>query len=688
MPTSQRATLAVDQEGRILSVNAAATSLLGYRQEELIGESVERLVPERHRQKHARLRAGFFEFPAQRLMGAGLDVFVRRKDGEEIRVEISLEPLEGATARRVLVSLVEARGRERSQERFRQAVEASPSAMLMVGGDGAITMVNRQAEELFGYDRMELLGRPVELLMPERLADGHTRLRDAFFANPVARPIGTGRDLVAQRADGRVFPVEIGLEPIDLGVETQVLVSVVEITERKRSEDLFRLAVDASPSAMLLVDESGAMTMVNRRAELLFGYQRSELLTRPVEMLVPERFRAAHPELRQGFLDQPSSRPMGVGRNLFGLRSDGTEVPVEIGLNPITTSDSQLTLVSIIDITERKRSEERFELAVEASPSAMLLVDESGAINLVNRQAEELFGYDRGELLGEPVEMLVPERFRHSHPGLREGFHRSPSSRPMGAGRDLYGLRRDGREVPVEIGLTPIATAAGPLVLASIIDITERREAEARLKRSLEEKEVLLQEVHHRVKNNLAAIGSIFYLQSTVTRDDETLRILQDCRDRVRSMALVHERLYRSEDLARVDFADYTRELVRELVSSHRPVSERVALRLDLDEVVLEIDRAIPAGLVLTELVSNAFRHAFPNDRSGSLQVALRRVGEHGFTLEVADDGVGLSEDSGDSRGSLGLRLAHSLATQLEGRFELRRGASGVEASLIVEEPE
>ena len=239
--------------------------------------------------------------------------------------------------------------------------------------------------------------------------------------------------------------------------------------------------LEAAAGAILMVDSAGLVTMANIKAEQLFGYDPGELVGKPIENLVPERYRNIHPEHRTNFLNNPSTRSMGAGRDLYGRRKDGTEVPIEIGLNPIKTDEGAFVLANIIDITERKRAEERFRVVVEASPSAILMVNQEGRITLVNSRTEELFGYPRSELLGEQMEMLIPERYRSSHPGLRMGFSEHPSTREMGAGRDLYGRRKDGSEVPIEIGLNPIRTNEGLFVLASIIDITERKRGEEQL---------------------------------------------------------------------------------------------------------------------------------------------------------------------------------------------------------------
>ncbi|PYP15791.1 MAG: PAS domain-containing sensor histidine kinase [Gemmatimonadetes bacterium] len=374
--------------------------------------------------------------------------------------------------------------RRDADTRFRAVVESAPSGMVMIDRAGKITLVNREAERLFGYARDEILGQSIERLVPARFRGRHPTFRTDFFANPQSRAMGAGRELYGLRKDGAEIPVEIGLNPIETDEGPFVLASVVDITERKRAEARFRAAVESAPSGMVMIDRTGKILLINREVERLFGYPRGELLGQPIELLVPARLRGEHPGLRSDFFARPQARAMGVGRDLYGVRKDGTEMPVEIGLNPIETDEGMFVLASVVDITARKRAEARFRAVVESAPSGMVMINRAGMIELVNRETERLFGYSREELLGKSIELLVPRRLREGHPAHRTTFFANPQTRAMGAGRDLYGVRKDGTEVPVEIGLNPIETDEGLFVLASVVDISARKRGETELRRS------------------------------------------------------------------------------------------------------------------------------------------------------------------------------------------------------------
>lgn len=315
--------------------------------------------------------------------------------------------------------------------------------------------------------------------------------------------------------------------------------------------------------------------------------------------------------------------------------------------------------------------EAAFSRVVEWAPTAMVMIDADGRIVLFNAQAEALFAYRREELLGERVERLVPGRFAERHPDYRHSFGADPHPRPMGRGRDLYARRSDGSEFPVEIGLNPIETEAGVMVLASIVDITERRRQQESLEKALREKTVLLNEVHHRVKNNLQVITSLLNLQAAHVNDPQLRIALTESQGRVRAMALTHQLLYEGKDYSRIDLGDYLDRLAQLLHGSYRQDGARIRLRRALPALpqFIEFERAIPCGLVVNELVTNAFKHAFPAGRSGEVLIELH-ARDADIELVVSDNGVGLPADfSLETTKSVGLQLVPLLAEQLNGRF-------------------
>jgi len=320
------------------------------------------------------------------------------------------------------------------------------------------------------------------------------------------------------------------------------------------------------------------------------------------------------------------------------------------------------------------KSEARFRNVVEAAPNAMVMVRDNGQIEMVNAQAELVFGYPRAELLGKQMDMLVPERFRKHHPTLRETFFDDPGSRPMGAGRDLYGLRKDGSEFPVEIGLNPIETEEGNMVLSAIVDISDRKFREGRIEAALKEKEILLGEVHHRVKNNLQIIHSLLYLQGTKVNDDSLSMLLKESQNRIKSMALIHQTLYESKDFARVDFGLFLDSLVPTLVASYSTDPSLINLSVNAADVSIPINAAIPCGLIVNELISNALKHAFPGGRVGKIDVNLTSEPPNTVILTVSDDGIGVSDDFNPERPTtLGLQLVWLLADQLGAEITLNR---------------
>ena len=320
--------------------------------------------------------------------------------------------------------------------------------------------------------------------------------------------------------------------------------------------------------------------------------------------------------------------------------------------------------------TELERDERRFRQLVEHSPIGTLVVDGDGRIVLTNSRAERMFGYAPGELLGEPVDRLVPSAEREAHPALRRAYSARPTPRPMGGERELHAQRRDGSTFPVEVALNPLAEGDGAHIVASIVDITERKAAADFMHDALREKEVLLREIYHRVKNNLQTLSALIALQQRRAPPGLPRELLRDSGARIHAMALAHEMLHASDAVEDVDFTAYARELLRHIETVHGVDPARIDITCHGEALRLDVDRAIPLGLVLNELVVNSLKHAFPEARHGRIAVTVGQDARHAW-LTVSDDGVGSPVEPEADTEHLGQTLVRSLARQLDAELDM-----------------
>ena len=325
-------------------------------------------------------------------------------------------------------------------------------------------------------------------------------------------------------------------------------------------------------------------------------------------------------------------------------------------------------------------------LLFENAAQGILSIDGLGCIRDANPSAVLMFGYTAEGLIGESVETLLPAGMRGRHRQLRTEYERRPHDRDS---MNLVGLRRDGSEFPAEIRLSHLAESG--VTVAFVSDITERRKAEVereelitKLEGVVAEKTVLLQEINHRVKNNLAVIGALLGLQADELKDEQARTALNECQQRVLSMALIQECLYADERLDRVNFGVYARQLAEQISDALAGAHDRVTLNVESDAIDLPVTLAIPCGLILNELVSNAFKHGFPDGRKGAITLRFTHPVPGQHSLACRDDGVGISAGfDWQNAPSLGLRIVHILARQIGATFTLDRTGGGTCFELI-----
>jgi PAS domain S-box-containing protein len=392
-----------------------------------------------------------------------------------------------------------------------------------------------------------------------------------------------------------------------------------------------RLVIEATPIAMVVATEGGSITLANKHAYVLFGFGTGELLGRPVDMLVPERFRTADPTLRSDYALALTDQPMGARHDLFGLRKDGSEVAIEIGLNPLQTPHGSFVLASIIDITERKHTEEHLRLLIEAAPNAIVVLDGAGLLVLVNSQAERLFGYQRAELLGHTIEILIPKR---------------------ADGRDPFGLHKDGTKIPIEIGLNPSSTPQGEFVLASIIDITEHKRAEELRLAHIAELEAVnaeLESFSYSVSHDLrapvrAVLGYACAIEADYAPllDDEGRRLLGVVQSEASRMGELIDDLLAFSRLGRQSMSSVMvnmTSLVRDVAAEEADLAGKQRAIVEISDLPGVTGDRVLLRQVWANLLSNAIKYS---SKEPDQQLNVWATVEAGCVVyHVRDNGVG-----------------------------------------------
>ncbi len=577
-----------------------------------------------------------------------------------------------------------------NEERFRMLINNSTDLIRILDEDGSIIFDSPSSKRILGYPEGYFIGKsPMEFIHPDDLERVRKDLQEVYEKRNPEIPT----EFRIKRADGKYIPVEsISQNLTDVPGINGIVITSHPIIDRKKNERILQFQANILNNVrdcVIVYDLQGKIIYWNKGAENIYGYIEEEIIGKNIKKLYLNRDKDQFTSDLEEILE--SGEYNGEWK---GKRKDGSRVCVDI--RETVMHDVNGKIIGVIgvskDISERKkvekqikRSEAYYRTIFENTGTATIIVEEDTTVSLVNAEFEKLYGYSKEEIEGK---ISWKEFVSDNYIEKMEDYHNlrriNSSLAPRNYEFQLIDRYGDIKDVFTTVAMIPGTNKS----LISLLDITEIKIAENKIKESLMEKEVLLREIHHRVKNNLQVVSSLLNLQSRCVEEEETLNVLKESQNRVKTMAMVHEKLYQSEDLKDINFKDYIENLVLDLFYSYDVEAGVIKPQIHVEDLNMGITTAIPCGLIINELVTNSLKYAFPSinnksangklDYKGTINIELKRLNDK-FELIVSDNGIGLPKEVDmKSVDTLGLKMVNILVNQLSGTLEVNRnGGTG-----------
>ena len=670
-----------------IDCNRRATEILNAKREDIIGRTPVDYSPEY--QPDGRPSEG----RAEELFGRasnGHTVYIKwaliRKNGEQFNADVNLQPVavNGETFIKVTMrDLNEQPGFQRIDtdvdEIWKPAFEGSHDGLLLVGHSGEILRVNLASARMMGYSSDEIIGKDWGHFIDSisTLRDG-TEVSDQFEVRLLRQKNGENRTITVSRRDKRAEnkssePHLVVLRNIDRYDESQTY--LLEFEQRYRS------ILGNVPLVMFALDRHNCINFCEGKGFDMFGISAEDIIGQQADKVFKDlmiRFDSNAevpvmqliPEVRNG---NTFSGLVRVGDHYFDTRL----LP-----NIDRKGTNRGTIIVGMDVTEWHDTKEQlerqqimFDQLFQRSPVGIIMLDKNYHVEMANPAFQQIFGFSEPELIGKNLDdIIVSDDLKKEAKRITSGSYSGSTIQ-----KESVRLHKNGSKVPVIIYGFPVKINGNPISIFGLyVDISDRKNAENQLRKSLEEKDVLLAEIHHRVKNNLAVISGLLELTVQNEKDDGLKKKLLDSELRLKTIALIHEKLYHSEHLSSISFDRYVRELVTGITKKLGTGTPKIRVFHELDAIDLKINQAIPAALIVNELVTNAYKHAFRGRKKGVLRIYMSKI-RNWVTLCVRDNGNGfLCPPDWECNERLGIKLVHMLTEQLQGNvdFDTEEGTS------------
>jgi len=679
-------------DGTIRTVNKAVCDLLGYGSEEIVGQPIDKLFS----QENARSENTWLDELLKKGSIINLEKTYLAKDGRKIPVLFSMSTMcdDKGNISGIVCVAKDITQRKRTEDLLKKSKEFAETVLNSM--NDAISVIDVNNFRIIDVNSvfMTIYGMKKEEVIGKKCYEITHKLAEPCFPDdicPLMATLTTGEHSTAEHVhymkDGEKRYVEVSTSPIrdETGKIYNVIHVARDITRHKqmedtlrRNEEYFRSVTENVLDIITVLDTNGTINYESPSVERVLGYKPKDLIGKNAfELIHPEDLAGVMGSIAKG-IQNPGSAQSTEYR--FKHKDGSWRILESVGKIIIDNAGTTEIIINSRDITDRKQaeearkiSEEKYSTLVEKGNDGIIII-EDGLLKFINSKMVSIAGFPLTDLIEKPFIDFVALEYKEF---VIDNYKKRLSGHEVKNNYEIEIISKDGRNIPVEINASIIDYEGNRADMAIIRDITERKRAEEIIMRSLQEKEMLLKEIHHRVKNNMQIVSSLLDHQTRYIKDKNVIDIFTESQNRIASMALVHEKLYQSKDLARIDLYDYINDLVANLFQSYMDNSSKITLNMNIENIQLDIDLAIPCGLIINELVTNSLKYAFPEGRTGEIIIAFRKIEENMFELAIGDNGIGLPPDLDFRKtNSLGLHLVTILAeNQLHGEIILNRNA-------------